>query len=78
MITRVLVERISQQMTISQTDIDPREKHFMQKAGLKTLLILPLVFQNRVFGLVEIVTFLATLVLAPPNWPWRKRASEPR
>ncbi len=42
-------------MTISQADIDPGEKNFMRKAGLKTLLMLPLVFQNRVFGLVEIM-----------------------
>ena len=50
---RVLAERYAQQMTISQSDVDPAELAYMQKANLKTLLMLPMVFQNRVVGLVE-------------------------
>jgi PAS domain S-box-containing protein len=50
---RVLAERYAQQMTISQSDTDPAELAYMQKANLKTLLMLPMVFQNRVVGLVE-------------------------
>ena len=50
---RVLAERYAQQMTISQSDADPAEFAYMHKADLKTLLMLPMVFQNRVVGLVE-------------------------
>ena len=50
---RVLAERYAQQMTISQSDAGPAELAYMQKANLKTLLMLPMVFQNRVVGLVE-------------------------
>jgi len=50
---RVLAERYAQQMTISQSDVDPAELAYMQKANLKTLLMLPMVFQNRVVGLAE-------------------------
>jgi two-component sensor histidine kinase len=50
---RVLAERYAQQTTISQPDIDPAELAYMQEADIKTLLILPMVFQNRVLGLAE-------------------------
>ena len=50
---RVLAERYAQQMTTSQSDVDPAELAYMQQANLKTLLMLPMVFQNRVVGLVE-------------------------
>ena len=50
---RVLAERCAQQMTISQFDVGPGELAYMQQANLKTLLSLPMVFQDRVMGLVE-------------------------
>jgi two-component sensor histidine kinase len=50
---RVLAERCTQQMTIGQPDVDPAEFARMQEAGLKTLLVLPMVFQDRVVGLAE-------------------------
>jgi PAS domain S-box-containing protein len=50
---RVLTERYAEQMTISQPDIDLAELARMQEAGIKTLLILPMVFQDRVVGLAE-------------------------
>ncbi|MEE8392665.1 MAG: histidine kinase dimerization/phosphoacceptor domain -containing protein [Anaerolineae bacterium] len=50
---RVLTERYAQQMTVSQPDIDPAELARMQEAGIMTLLILPMVFQDRVVGLAE-------------------------
>jgi two-component sensor histidine kinase len=50
---RVLAERYAQQMTISQDDVDPAEFARMREAGLKTLLVLPMVFQDRVIGLTE-------------------------
>lgn len=52
---RVLAERTVTQMTVSQPGLDPAELAFMQAANLKTLLMLPIVFQDRVVGLVEIM-----------------------
>jgi PAS domain S-box-containing protein len=51
---RVLAERYAQQLTSSQPDIDTAECAHMQAAGLKALLMLPMTFQGRVVGLVEI------------------------
>ncbi len=51
---RVLTERRAQWMPINQPDIDPAELAFMQEAAIKTLLMLPMVFQDRAVGLVEI------------------------
>ncbi len=48
----VLEEQIPQQMTISQPNIDPAEFNYMQKTGIKTRLLLPMVFQRKVLGLV--------------------------
>ena len=50
---QVLVERYAQQMTVSQPDLDPSEFRYMQRTDAKTQLILPMVFQDRVLGLVE-------------------------
>jgi two-component sensor histidine kinase len=50
---RVLAERYAQQMTASQPDVDPAERAHMHEARVKTLLILPMVFQDRVVGLAE-------------------------
>jgi two-component sensor histidine kinase len=50
---RVLAERYAQQMTVSQPDVDPTERAHMHEARVKTLLILPMVFQDRVVGLAE-------------------------
>jgi two-component sensor histidine kinase len=50
---RVMDERYAQQMTIGQPDLDLAERTHMQKAGVKTLLMLPMVFQDRVVGLAE-------------------------
>ncbi len=51
---QVLAERYAQQMTISQPDADPVELAHMQKSGIKAQLLLPMVFQDRVVGLIEI------------------------
>ncbi len=51
----VLLKRHAQQMTISQTDIDPAELAYMQTIYIKTLLMLPMEFQDRVVGLVEVM-----------------------
>ncbi len=50
---RVIAERSAQQMTISQPDVDLAELARMREIGIKTLLIVPMVFQDRVVGLVE-------------------------
>jgi PAS domain S-box-containing protein len=50
----VLEDQIPEQMTSGQPNIDPFEQAYMQEHGLKTLMILPMVFQRRVMGLVEL------------------------
>lgn len=52
---KVVVERTSQQLTISQPNGDAAELAEMRKNGIKTLLMLPMIFQGRVIGLVEIL-----------------------
>lgn len=52
---QVLVERTPQQMAINQPDIEPSELAYMQECHFKTLLMLPMIFQERVIGLLEIV-----------------------
>lgn len=52
---RVLQEGTARQTTISRPDIDPAEKAFMQYFHFKTLLMLPMEFQEQVVGLVEVV-----------------------
>lgn len=50
----VLNEQQTWQMVVTQTDLNAGELAYMQQSGLKTLLMLPMVFQDRVVGLVEI------------------------
>jgi PAS domain S-box-containing protein len=45
---RVMAERSAQQMTINQPDIDLAELARMREISIKTLLIVPMVFQDRV------------------------------
>ncbi|HEX9926897.1 MAG TPA: ATP-binding protein [Anaerolineae bacterium] len=52
---QVLLEQQARQMTIDRLDIDPAELAYMQQFELKTLLMLPMVFQERLIGLLEIV-----------------------
>lgn len=52
---QVLTERCARQMTVNQPDIDPDERRYMQEIKIKTLLMLPMEFQNRVVGLVELM-----------------------
>jgi two-component sensor histidine kinase len=52
---RTLVERSTRYIAISEPDIDSAELAYMQTAGIKTLLMLPMVFQDRVVGLIEVV-----------------------
>jgi len=52
--SQVLLERSVQQLVISHPDIDHDEWAHMQAAHHKSLLILPMIFQDRVVGLVEL------------------------
>jgi signal transduction histidine kinase len=51
---RLLNERYALQMTASQPDIDPSGLAYLKESGIKSLLILPMVFQDRAVGLVKI------------------------
>ena len=51
----VLVEKRAQQMFIDQPDIDPAEAAYMTSIQIKSLLMLPMIFRNRVVGLIEII-----------------------
>ena len=51
----VLTQRQAQHLTVSQPDIEPNDLTYMQTNQMKTLLILPMEFQNRVVGLVEVM-----------------------
>jgi two-component sensor histidine kinase len=50
---RMLIERMGRQMTVNQLGIDPAERVYMQEADIQALLMLPMVFQDRIVGLVE-------------------------
>lgn len=50
----VLEDQIPEQMTINQPNIDPSELAYMKQANIKTVLMLPIIFQRRVLGLVRL------------------------
>ena len=52
---QVLVERCPYQMTVNQSHLDPAELAYMKENELTTLLMLPMIFQERVIGLVEVM-----------------------
>jgi PAS domain S-box-containing protein len=54
-LVRLLENRTVQISKISQPDLDPAEAAYMNRYGIKTLLRLPMEYQNRVVGLVEII-----------------------
>jgi two-component sensor histidine kinase len=51
--SRLLAEKSVQQMTASEGDRDPAEWARMRRSGVKSLLMIPMVFQDRVIGLFE-------------------------
>ena len=51
---RALTEKFTWQLVANQPDLDPIELAYMNKTGIKTLLFLPLVFQERIVGLIEV------------------------
>ncbi len=52
---RVLVERCIQQVSLSDPDADSDEVAYMQEFDIENLLMLPMIYQDRVVGLVEIM-----------------------
>ena len=50
----VLVTGQPAQLTSSQPDIDPAERAYMERGRIKTLLMLPLIYQDQTMGLVEL------------------------
>jgi len=51
---QVLMDHQPVQMTLSQPDIDPAERAYMEQAKLKALMMLPMIYQDRAIGLVEV------------------------
>jgi len=51
---QVLDERSARQMTVGQSHVDQKEREYMREAGIKCLLMQPMVFQDRVVGLLEV------------------------
>jgi PAS domain S-box-containing protein len=55
LMSRVLTERLPQQIIYSRRDTYPAELAYMKALNLKSLLIVPMEFQNRVVGLVKMM-----------------------
>lgn len=55
LMNRVLAERLPQQVTSNIPGLYPAEAAYMQALNLKTLLLVPMEFQNRAVGLVGIM-----------------------
>ena len=51
---RALTEKFTWQLVADHPDLDPAELAHMNSTGIKTLLFLPLVFQERIVGLIEV------------------------
>jgi PAS domain S-box-containing protein len=52
---QVLTEQHAQQISIDEPDIAPDEQAYMRCAEIQTVLMLPMVYQDRVIGLVEVM-----------------------
>jgi two-component sensor histidine kinase/CheY-like chemotaxis protein len=50
----VLMDRRALQIATNQPDIDPAELAYLRQLGIKSLLMLPVIFQHRTVGLVEL------------------------
>ncbi len=61
----VLVDKETRQFRLDDPDIDPAEKAFMQSSKVKSLLMIPLVMQDRVLGLVELMDSSALRTFGP-------------
>lgn len=52
---QVLMQQRAQHILIDQFDIPPDERAYMQRAGIKIVLKLPMVYRDSVMGLVEVM-----------------------
>lgn len=55
LVARVLSERSADQIMVDQPDGDPHTLACMKAAGVKTLLVMPLEFQDRIVGVLEVL-----------------------
>ena len=51
---QVINDKYAAQATISQPELRRADHDYMVRAGYKTLLLLPMLFQNEVFGVIEV------------------------
>lgn len=54
LVKNVLLYGDIEQVVLSQEDIDPSELHYMQQNKIKTQIMLPMKFEEKVIGLVEV------------------------
>lgn len=54
-VKRALAERCPQQMSSNQTHLYPADLAYLEEAGAQSLLLLPMVSQDRVIGVVELM-----------------------
>ena len=52
---QILLERYTHHLILEQSSLDLPEQTYMKRVNIKTLLMLPLVFQNQTVGLVELI-----------------------
>lgn len=52
---QIISERFTHQLVLETTNKIVSEHAFMRRAGIKTLLMIPMVFQNQTVGLVEVI-----------------------
>ena len=62
---KVLVERVARQIHVSAPEINPAEKALLQAEGIETLLMLPMIYQNRVIGLLELMDDWSKRIFTP-------------
>ncbi|MDX1522636.1 MAG: GAF domain-containing protein, partial [Anaerolineae bacterium] len=51
----VLTERRSESLTLNQPDLNPSDRAYLQTNNINSLLILPMEFQDRIVGVIELV-----------------------
>lgn len=54
---RVLTERYSAQFSTGHPDLSPAARAFLEQSGARTILLLPMVFHDRVVGLVKLADY---------------------
>lgn len=52
---QVLLDRLTQQIILDQSNFNLPEHEYMKRSNISTLLMLPMIYQNQTIGLVEII-----------------------